>query len=230
MRTAETDNRGPEKLVKPGSQSRLEEELEQERAQRKRLEASLADLEKGFNLLFNHNPNPMWVIDLNTIKFIDVNEAAILHYGYTRREFLNMSLTEMRPPEDVPRFLENFQRHKSSGNELSGLRSRHLRKDGAVINVELNSQLLNYRGRIARLVMAVDISEQTKAEEAYREADRKYHEIFKNAVEGIFQSSTDGRYLAANPAFARMFGYDSPEEICSIDNIASQIYVQSELR
>jgi PAS domain S-box-containing protein len=228
-RAAEKKDRDRGKGVDPILDESTQEALIRERVEKKKVEASLADLERGFKLLFDHNPHPMWVVDLETLTYLDVNQAAVDHYGYSREEFLRMSLKEIRPAEEVPAFLKRFKLHRNSGLELKGLTTRHRKKDGTVINVELNSQLMTYRRRAARLVLAVDISERTRVEEAYREADRKYHLIFENAVEGIFQSSKNGRYLAANPAFARMLGYSSPEEICAIENI-SKIYVRTELR
>ena len=76
-----------------------------------------------------------------------------------------------------------------------------------------------------------DITERREAEEERKRAEQNYRSIFENAVEGIFQSTIDGRFITANPALARMLGYDSPEELLAvISNIGDQLYVESERR
>ena len=65
----------------------------------------LQQSEAAFQLLFTNNPQPMWVFSVETLRFLDVNTAAIAFYGYSREEFLNMRITDIRPPEDVPRLL-----------------------------------------------------------------------------------------------------------------------------
>jgi PAS domain S-box-containing protein len=105
--------------------------------------------------LFILNPEPMWVYDLETLQILDVNEAAIRRYGYSRPEFLALTLEDLRPAEDVPKFLEllpdipNFDR---SGPW------RHLLKDGTVIQVLITSHSVNFGDRDARLVMAESLT------------------------------------------------------------------------
>jgi len=74
-----------------------------------------------------------------------------------------------------------------------------------------------------------DITERKQAEEALRKAEHKYREIFENSIEGIFQTTPEGKYLGANPALARMYGYESPEDlIASITDIGQMVYVDPE--
>ena len=77
--------------------------------ERKQAEEARRENEAKFRFLFVGNPLPMWVQDTKTLKFIEVNNAAVNHYGYTREEFLAMPITEMRPPEDVPALLDAIQ-------------------------------------------------------------------------------------------------------------------------
>src|SRR5262245_63723941 len=80
------------------------------RDEKRRTEAALRDSEISFRLLFANNPHPMWVFDLDTLDFLEVNATAIALYGYSRDEFLRMRLTDIRPPEEVPRLLENLEK------------------------------------------------------------------------------------------------------------------------
>ena len=87
-----------------------------------------------FRLLFEDNPLPMWVFDRETLRFLEANHAAVAHYGYTREEFLSMTLADIRPPEDVSRLKDAVSR--ASGLALSG-HWRHRLKDGRLIDVEV---------------------------------------------------------------------------------------------
>ena len=91
--------------------------------ERKQIEAALRESEVSFRLLFANNPHPMWVYDIETLEFLEVNDAAVAQYGYARDEFLRMRITDIRPEEEVPRLLEFLAHHgpgsttiRSTGN------------------------------------------------------------------------------------------------------------------
>jgi two-component system cell cycle sensor histidine kinase/response regulator CckA len=182
----------------------------------------------SFQILFTNNPQPMLVYDLKTLSFLEVNAAAVAHYGYARDEFLRMRLTDIRPPQDVPRLIEALA---SVGAGFHSGDWRHRLKDGRLIDVEIISHNLVFEGREAQLVAVRDITRQKQAETALKQAERKYRLIFEEAIIGIFQSTPDGRLLSVNPALARMYGYDSPEEIVrTITDIQHQLYVDPNRR
>jgi two-component system cell cycle sensor histidine kinase/response regulator CckA len=188
------------------------------------VERRLAQNEAGFRLLFMNNPQPMWVFDAETKFFLEVNNAAVEHYGYSREEFLGMRITDIRPPEDVPRLLADTQK------AFGGLRHagvwRHVLKSGRVIDVEIASDHLTFSGQQAVLVVSRDITERKRAIEALQQAEQKYRRMFEEAIVGIYQSAPSGIFLSANPALAQMLGYASPEELIeSIRDIKQQLYV-----
>ncbi|HUB87648.1 MAG TPA: PAS domain S-box protein [Verrucomicrobiae bacterium] len=119
----------------------------------------LRQSEKHYRLLFQSNPNPMWVFDLESLKFLEVNEAAIHHYGYSREEFLAMTIMDIRPPE-------KDGRHMSFGLESvdRGLIWRHRRKDGSLMDVEIIWSPMAFRERFAALAMATDVTERRRVE------------------------------------------------------------------
>lgn len=119
--------------------------------------------EKKYRKLFENSPMPMWVLDLPSLLFVDVNEAACIHYGYSREEFLTMSASDIRPADERERFL-NFDHSPSNGMLRAGI-WKHLKKDGSVIFVEINSHEMNIGPKKARLVLSIDITERKKAEE-----------------------------------------------------------------
>jgi two-component system cell cycle sensor histidine kinase/response regulator CckA len=131
--------------------------------ERRRAEEALRESEVRYRLLFESNPLPMWVYDLETLAFLAVNEAAIYHYGYSREDFLSMTITDIRPLEDIPALLENVSQIDGGIDAAGGW--RHLKKDGTVIDVEITSHELTFAGRRAELVLANDITERKQAEE-----------------------------------------------------------------
>jgi diguanylate cyclase (GGDEF)-like protein/PAS domain S-box-containing protein len=189
-------------------------------------EMVLRQSEGQYRLLFESNPLPMWVFDRSTLRFVAVNEAAILQYGYTEEEFLAKSITEIRPEEDIAVLLEDILK-RTAGLQNPGV-WRHRKKNGAIIDVEIVAHPLNFRGVDCMLVAAHDRTERKRAEDAVRQAEEKYRGIFEDAVLGIFQATPDGRLTSVNPALARMHGYDSVEEIMAeVDNVGRQLFVDA---
>lgn len=147
-------------------------------AARLRAEQAWRESEAHYRLLFECHPHPMWLYDYGTLAFLAVNEAAVHQYGYTREEFLTMTIKDIRPPEDIPALLENVARTTASFDAAD--RWRHRRKDGTIIDVEVTSHALTFAGRSARLVLAQDITARTQAEAArqrYAERLETLHEI-----------------------------------------------------
>jgi PAS domain S-box-containing protein len=130
--------------------------------ERKRAGEMLQESEERHRKLFENNPHPTWVFDRETLRFLAVNVAAVRKYGYSRDEFLAMTLKDIRPPEDVPALLETV-RNLGEGNESSGT-WRHLLKDGTVIDTENTSYALTFMGRPARVVVAVDVTQKNRDE------------------------------------------------------------------
>jgi len=135
--------------------------------ERKRAEALLRESEERHRKLFDNNPHPTWVFDRETLRFLAANDAAVRKYGYSRDEFLAMTLKDIRPPEDVPALLETV-RVLGDANESSGA-WRHRLKDGTIIDTENTSYALTFLGRAARVVVAVDVTQRKRDEAEKRE-------------------------------------------------------------
>ena len=143
--------------------------------ERKLFEQVLQESESRHRELFVSNPNPMWIYDLKSLSFLDVNNAAIAHYGYSREEFLSMTIRDIRPPEDVSRLIENVD-HVSNGLDKAGV-WRHIKKDGDVIDVEITSHVLMFGKRRAELVMINDITERNLIERELKKSERRYQSV-----------------------------------------------------
>ena len=136
---------------------------------RKQAEESLKKSESGFRLLFADNPHPMWVYDAETLGFLEVNDAAVDHYGYKRAEFLAMRITELHPEEDVPALLADVARTRTGLQR--GRQWRHRLKDGEVLDVETSSHRVQFAARPAVLAVAQDVTERVRlAQQLERQA------------------------------------------------------------
>ncbi len=133
------------------------------------LEESRLDAER-YRLLFDNNPVPMWAYDTRTLRFLAVNTAAIDNYGFSREEFLAMSVRDVRPPEDIHEFEQTVPRLPRGYNQTG--QWRHRKKDGRMFPVEITSHSLVFDGRDARLVLITDITERQRAEEALRKSEK----------------------------------------------------------
>ena len=138
--------------------------------ERKRTEEQLHDSERKYRLLFETNPEPMWVYDFETLQILAVNEAAIARYGYSEREFLSLTLRDLRYPEDQASLDQELSRRTPEGGvEVS---ARHHTKDGKPFEVDLVARPLEFAGRRARLVLAHDVTAQRQLEEQLRQSQK----------------------------------------------------------
>ena len=133
---------------------------------------ALHQSEDSYRALFEHHPGPMWLYDLDTLRFLTVNQAAIASYGYSREEFLLMTIDDLRARDrdEVSRAtLEATNGNSTAGWDAPNMR-RHRRKDGSVIFVLVSSETIEFEGHQAGLVLAQDLTEQRKLEEQLRQA------------------------------------------------------------
>ncbi|HKG32177.1 MAG TPA: ATP-binding protein [Gemmatimonadales bacterium] len=142
-----------------------------------RLYRAAQDADHRYGMLFQSNPNPMWIFDVETLEFVEVNEAATLQYGYSRDEFLGMSIMDILPPDDAPGLHHGLERTGTHRGEVA--LAQHQRKDGTIVDMELVSHEMEVDGRRARLVLGTDISDRTRtlaalhqSEEQLRQAQR----------------------------------------------------------
>ena len=166
----------------------------------------LAGLLHRARRLFESNPQPMWVFDVETLGFLDVNEAAVRAYGYSREEFAGMTLDDLRAPEDVPRLRAAVAADRGTALAEGGV-WRLRRKDGRSLGVEIRAHALVYRGRPARAVQAQDVTERLRLERAARDGDAALRSFFDHSpvmmgiveVDGPEPRPRPGRDLPPDP-------------------------------
>ena len=177
---------------------------------RKDAEAALRESEERYRSLFAANPHPMWFFDTETFAFLEVNDAAVAHYGFERDEFLAMTIADIRPPEDVPRLREAVGRVGEGMIDQAGA-WRHRKKDGSIIFVEITSHAVEYNGRRAEVVLAHDVTARMHANASLRESEERYRSLFDTSVDAIITTDEDGRIAGWNRSAERMFGYAAAE-------------------
>jgi PAS domain S-box-containing protein len=136
---------------------------EQTQAAETQVDVALRRSEAQYRALFESNPHPMWVYEERTLRFLAVNDAAVQRYGYSREEFLSMTIKSIRSPADVPALLE-ITRNDGPGPAKTGL-WKHRKKDRSVIDVEVTSHGLTFDGKRAQLVLASDVTDKLKAQQ-----------------------------------------------------------------
>lgn len=183
--------------------------LQSELVCRTQAERLLGESREQYRRLFDHAPYPMFIVDLETLGFLDVNQTTVRHYGYSRDEFLAMTIKDIRPLEDVPRLLQALPSVVDSPR-IEGP-WRHRKKDGSVIDVELGVYSFDDAGRKARLAIVNDITDSKRATERLKESEERFRKVFDGAPIGIGIVGTDFRFLKVNEAFCEMMGFSQEE-------------------
>lgn len=170
------------------------------------LEAS----ERRYRMLFENNPQPMWIFDEQTLAFLDVNAAAVAHYGYSREEFLSMTIRDIRPPEDLPDLLKDIATHQITRHTDGPW--RHRKKDGTIIAVEITAMPIDGFGRPAKFISVADVTARIQAEAAVYRSEEQYRVIVETISDAIVTIDEESNILFASPRVERMFGYE-PEAL-----------------
>jgi PAS domain S-box-containing protein len=167
-------------------------------------------LQESYRLLFDANPNPMYVLDAETFAFLAVNDAALEQYGYSREEFLRMNARDFRPAEDVERFVASAQGIAGERPTFAGM-FRHRRKDGKLLDVEISASAVVFQGRPARLAVALNVTDGRAAEHALRESQTRLALLLDTAPSGIVIHGADGRVSHCNAAAEELLGVTAAE-------------------
>jgi len=160
-------------LVKGKFNSDLLSRAIQYSLERKKAEEALRVSEEKYRQMFYQNFYPSWIYDPGTLKFLEVNDAAIKKYGYDREEFLALTLKDIRPPEDIPQLLSTMGQHSDKGQIKLW---RHIKKNGDIMIVEVTFFPVNYLGKVASQAQIHDVTEEVKLQKqlkAQQKAEQK---------------------------------------------------------
>ncbi|MFC4427112.1 HD domain-containing phosphohydrolase [Deinococcus navajonensis] len=176
----------------------------------------VASTQAAFEQLFVANPLPMWIYDRETLRFLAVNTAATGRYGFTREEFLQMTLVDIRPPAQVPDLFEQlkaFGRYMTSG---TGVQARHRYKDGTCVDVWARFQPVEFEGRGAVVVTIEDITARLAAQYALQDSEQRYRLISENSPTMICRFLPTGQCVFVSSASLALMGY-APDEVLDMN-------------
>ncbi len=174
-------------------------------------ETAIRESESRYRMLFESNPHSMWVFDTATLAFLAVNEAATRRYGYTRDEFLRMKITEIRPPDDLPRLVAHVSRVATTPYH-GETRWRHRKKDGTVIEVDIASHAIAFEGRKARLILAHDVTDRVRAEAALRISRERLDLVLEGAELGLWYCDLPTGKVVLNDRAMAHYAVEPAEE------------------
>jgi diguanylate cyclase (GGDEF)-like protein/PAS domain S-box-containing protein len=173
--------------------------------ERQRLEIGVRQSSEEHRTLFENNPFPVFVYDSYTLRFLAVNQATVREYGYSREEFLRMSVVDLLPSDEQQKAMDAIEAARRGG--LVSEDWRHRRKDGSVFDVETNGQPLDFRGRPARIVLVRDITVRKRVIRALERSEGRFRNLFQHSLGLICTHDLDGVLISVNPAAARAVDY-----------------------
>ncbi len=197
---------------------------------RRRTEELGAAHDAYLNALTENNPTALVVLDSKG-RVQKCNPAFERLFQYSQREIVGRDLDQFIAPQGLEEEAKDLTRRVVAGATVR-ITGRRRRRDGGLVDIQLIGVPLIVHGRqIGTFGMYEDITERKNAERAQRAAEQRLQTLFDHAVEGIFQSTPDGKYLNANPALAKMFGYESPAEMrAAVTDIDAQLYADPSRR
>ncbi|MEO7711454.1 MAG: PAS domain S-box protein [Gemmatimonadaceae bacterium] len=163
--------------------------------------------------LFALSPQPAWVYDSETLDFLEVNEAAVRSYGWTREEFLAMTLRDIRPPDELPEF--DRLRALPPGRQQHASASIHRTKAGQIRRVEISSYPLEFDGRAARMVLVQDMTDRLEAQSALVRSELKYRSVIEQLQDVFFRTDEQGIWTFLNSAWITLTGHPVEESLGS---------------
>ncbi|MBD3750788.1 MAG: PAS domain S-box protein [Sphingobacteriales bacterium] len=173
--------------------------------------SNLKKSEKKYKYLFENNPASMFIFDFKTLEIIDCNEEALLQYGYTREEFLSLSIRDIRPKEDLD-LINHATKDEETYGKIHKKAWRHSKKNGEIFYVNINGHLIDFEGKRCSLVQITDITSQLKAQEEIRNSEEKYRILYQESpVPKVIYDAKNLSILDINEYAIKLYGYSREE-------------------
>jgi PAS domain S-box-containing protein len=171
----------------------------------------LKQSEQHYRLLFENNPLPAWIFDVDSLRFLEVNQAAIEFYGYSRDEFLSMKISDIRPTEEITFVEKDLRRIKEDRKQLQRV-WKHRHKNGKIIYVEIRASSFFYDDRPAHLVMVNDVTDKVKAEASLKKSNERYWLATKASFDAIWDVDIQTDIINWSEGYEALFGHKLKNE------------------
>jgi PAS domain S-box-containing protein len=178
-------------------------------SERKRQEQALVESEANYRRLFDSSTDGIFILDLDG-NFIDANKTAYERLGYSREEFLSLNIRKLDHPSFIPQVPERFKQIREHG--VAVFESGHLRKDGSVMPVEVNSRLLEYKEKQVYFSVIRDITDRKRTEEALQASEERFRGLVESTSDWVWEVDQKGVYTYVSPQIRNLLGY-APEEV-----------------
>ncbi len=175
----------------------------------KRTEEALRESEERYRYMFEHHPQPMFIYDLETLGILQVNNAIIDYYGYTKEEFLGMSILDIHLKEDLDEVMKDIEKTRRTNNPTGTW--RNIKKNGEVIYIDLVAHTVFYNNRVARHILIRDITESKLAKEALIESESQFRLLFNISPDALFLLNDKGQFIDANEVAIKRYKYNLVE-------------------
>jgi PAS domain S-box-containing protein len=205
------------------AESKLRYAVGRDVTEKMKMENALLSSEQKYRNLFDENPFPMIIWDFETKKILDCNATTLEKYGYTREEFLALTIWDLRPEEDIP-LLNEYVRDESSYGPVHRRIWRHKKKNGELMMIDLKGQLIDYNGRRASLVISNDVTERILAEEKLRETEAYLAEARRLAKMGNWNYDLHSDKVTWSDELYDVFGIDKHSFGESFDSFISLVH------
>ncbi|HEU4551576.1 MAG TPA: PAS domain S-box protein [Chitinophaga sp.] len=163
-------------------------------------EQTLRQSKQAYIRMFSENPQPMWIYNKENFRFLEVNDAAVHLYGYTREEFMKMTILDIRPEEDVARIVENKEKQTAAGYNDSGI-WRHYKKDGSLMYVKIEAFTITYDNKATEVISVADITSQYLAKEALQRQEQLLKSIINSSQAMVWAVNAQWQFMAVNRVF-----------------------------
>lgn len=186
--------------------------IAQDISEAKQAEQEREQSELRLGKMFETSPQPMWIFETETLRIRKVNAAAVHHYGYSEAEFLNLTIADIRPPEDLARLQETLASKPTQSPTADGV-WRHFRKDGSIIEVEVVSHDVDFDGRPARWAMTIDVSARMEAERRLKRSEERLAAAIEAGGLGVFDSLLGSPELTWDQRSRNLWGFQDEEPV-----------------
>ena len=192
--------------------------------ERTRMEKALQESEEKYRAMVENSPNLIGILQDGILKY--VNNVAVLNLGWTDKELLSTSFDpiENAVSEESRSVLKENIAKRLRGERMAPYEVTLTKKDGSEVPVLVRAAKIIYNQRPAIEFVFDDITDRKRDEEKLRESEERYHSLFDRMLDGVYRSTHEGRFVDVNPAFVKMFGYSSKEEMLGITDIKKELY------